>query len=309
MIQVLPYYAAVTPAKAILFSIPPTSTTEHIYNDTLYMDYLVDNSCIVTVYGQIEGSVWLCGGGGGGAGAYSNRSGGGGAGAFSALFSGLIESGAITIGAAGVGGQAVATYASRRGGAGGQTKYVMQSRTLSANGGGASGGSDGSINNTGGNGGSGGGSGCYINDTDKQYPGAGNASVTKIPFGDSDNYTPWCAGGGGGGLYYLIYLGKGGNGGSNGSAGGAWTGSATTTANKGLGGDIGGGDGANVNTKSSSASMLAAQTGSTYGSGGGGGASAGSLSDAARMPGAAGMRGCVIIRIPVHHDNGNVYII
>ncbi|MDR1262613.1 MAG: hypothetical protein LBK46_03865 [Oscillospiraceae bacterium] len=165
MIQVM---QRLKPASSLnlIFSVPPTQTRVVEFDGRSWDEYLIDQTCEMTVSGvsSADCAVWLCGGGGGGGSGWeagtdtNNQGGAGGGGGRCGTYANIhLASGSIVIGAGGGGGLKGATVvADCRGQDGGVTQLSMTGQAdRTADGGG------GATATFGGNGGSGGGAGYY----------------------------------------------------------------------------------------------------------------------------------------------------
>ena len=240
------------------------------YNSETYRLLTFTSSGIFTPNQSFVGDIWMCGGGGNGADAsQDNYSGGGGAGGFATSANGLSFSPQGHNVAVGNAGELTSAFG-----------YSADPGSSATNGEGASGGS-------------GGGGGTvhhnvsgWGDDVDAESGGSGDG-VSKIPFGDSENFQPHCAGGGGGARIISMEV-SGGNGGSNGANGSK---GAQQSENGGSGGSYGGGNGGGNNSGQAEDGNDATY----YGGGGGGGSEGGNLSWPGN--GGSGYQGVVYVRI------------
>lgn len=244
-----------------LFALPPYTFTGNfsvkkiIQNGQVYELVTLLSAGTFTAMHERSIQIWMCGGGAGGSmwgGRYSSGGGGGG-GEFRQDVIILEKFVPIDV-YIGQGGAAV--YQSF--GQGESTHFG----TITVPGGGTTG--------NGKNGGSGGGGGAQTG-----LPGSGGLGqgVSSVPFLDTDNFQPHCAGGGGAALNAGPYYYDGGRGGSDGSNGTSATeilSAGGYMAQYGRGGSPGGGDGGIYDSYRDQ--IIKVGTDATYwGAGGGGG--------------------------------------
>lgn len=269
-----------------------------VADDQRYRLITLTHSGTITFLEEYVGDVWLCGGGEGGggggatpymdgytAGIQSGHGGGGGRCAFenNVALRGSIP---VIIGARGKGGARGVSKSwgngeysehSTPGDAGGKTSFG----DLGADGGkNASGGSGGGL--------------PRVVASNYPYKGLGDG-ISTVPFFDTQNFDPLCAGGASGTLYEYSHnppYQTGCDGGSNGSNSGPSTPSYSEVPISAKGGFNGGGFGG-------SSGSLGGGNGANFGAGGGGGEASAMYGEYSGTDGGAGYNGVVMIRIPV----------
>jgi hypothetical protein len=244
-----------------------------------------------------DSRIWMCGAGAGGEGQRSNvttvsAGGGGGGGGYCGMFIHPFSDGSVSIGTGGSGGSS--TVSAAGGSLSRFNQYYPHLNVFEVNGGKAPGTAYNGCN--GGAGGSGGGAGAYSAGTStvtNGTPGVG-AGVSTVPFDDTVNWQPLCAGGGAGAFIYSSPRRAGGNGGSNGADGGLAYNPGGYPYNGGTGGILGGGNGAGI---AETGDFIASTAASGYGAGGGGGAVFKNSGAHTRAAGSRGSNGVVILRV------------